>query len=154
MSRMKTDKLDSEPESYLDHTKPSNNGLILQNSSRQVTGTHLKVRMANWWRGWKWITTWTNLKTNPEHKNIIRNPTIKTKDHFSNLHSYCFVCSLTCAHHSKNEEDLERSHDMLQRELRTLVEIEGECGSVSCTWRMAKKVYSLMLKMCYRFVYE
>ena len=29
-------------------------------------------------------------------------------------------------YYSKNEEDLERSHDMLQRELRALLEMEGK----------------------------
>ena len=34
-------------------------------------------------------------------------------------------------HHSKNEEDLERSHDMLQRELRALLEMEGQLKNPS-----------------------
>lgn len=41
-------------------------------------------------------------------------------------HFYLFFS--TC---SKNEEDLERSHDMLQRELRALLEMEGECETPS-----------------------
>ena len=38
---------------------------------------------------------------------------------FDCLFSFYIYCS-------KNEEDLERSHDMLQRELRALLEMEGK----------------------------
>lgn len=43
---------------------------------------------------------------------------------------YGFLCNmlsyLSClSYRSKNEQDLERSHDMLQRELRALLELEG-----------------------------
>ena len=31
-------------------------------------------------------------------------------------------------YHSKNEEELERNYDMLQRELRTFLEMEGKSG--------------------------
>ena len=52
---------------------------------------------------------------------------------------------LVYLHRSKNEEDLERSHDMLQRELRALLEMEGKLQSESfCHFFSNLKVFHFM----------